>query len=91
MIILQIITLGLSLLASGVFIWAILTAIKTESKFHRIDKIEEDLEDYRETLEILLEIENERTKCEVLNRMIVETKKEIKQLEKEYEELINNL
>lgn len=87
MIALKLITIACLFFSVGVNIWAVLSIIRMMSKARRIDEIELDLKDYREILEILVDIEHERTKCEVLNRMINETKKEIEQLEKEYEEL----
>ena len=87
MIALKLITIACLFFSIGVNIWAVISNTKMMSKYRRIDEIELDLKDYREILEILLDIENERTKCDVLNRMITETKKEIEQLEKEYEEL----
>lgn len=87
MIALKLITISCLLLSLGVNVWLCLSITRLTAKSRRIDEIELDLKDYREILEILVDIENERTKCEVLNRMIAETKKEIEQLEKEYEEL----
>ena len=87
MIALKLITISCLLFSLGVNVWLCLSITRLMAKSRRIDEIELDLKDYREILEILVDIENERTKCEVLNRMIAETKKEIEQLEKEYEEL----
>ena len=87
MIALKLITISCLLFSLGVNVWLCLSITRLMAKSRRIDEIELDLKDYREILEILLDIENERTKCDVLNRMITETKKEIEQLEKEYEEL----
>lgn len=87
MIALKLITISCLLFSLGVNVWLCLSITRLMAKSRRIDEIELDLKDYREILEILVDIENERTKCEVLNRMITETKKEIEQLEKEYEEL----
>lgn len=87
MIALKLITIACLFFSIGVNIWLVISTTKMMAKYRRIDEIELDLKDYREILEILVDIEQERTKCEVLNKMITETKKEIEQLEKEYEEL----
>lgn len=87
MIVIKLITIGCLLLTLGANFWYVVSIHKMVTRDRRINEIEMDLKDYKETLELLLDIENERTKCRVLNDMITETKKEIQELEKEYEEL----
>lgn len=87
MIVIKLITIGCLLLTLGANFWCVVSIHKMISRDRRINEIEMDLKDYKEILGLLLDIENERTKCRVLNDMITETKKEIQELEKEYEEL----